>query len=56
MQKALEEKGFEVISSEIEWIAENPLEVTDEQSDDVFKLIARLEEDDDVQRVFHSMA
>jgi YebC/PmpR family DNA-binding regulatory protein len=56
MQKALEEKGFEVISSEIEWIAENPLEVTDEQSEDVFKLIARLEEDDDVQRVFHSMA
>ena len=56
MQKALEEKGHEVISSELEWIAENPIAVTDEQSDDVFKLIARLEEDDDVQRVFHSMA
>jgi len=56
MQKALEEKGFEVISSEIEWIAENPIEVTDEQSDDVFKLIARLEEDDDVQQIFHNMA
>ena len=56
MQKALEEKGLEVISSEIEWIAENPIEVSEEQSEDVFKLIARLEEDDDVQRVFHSMA
>jgi YebC/PmpR family DNA-binding regulatory protein len=56
MAKALEEKGFEVISSEIEWIAENPIEVSEAQSEDVFKLIARLEEDDDVQRVFHSMA
>lgn len=56
MQKALEERGFEVISSEIEWIAENPVEVSEAQSEDVFKLIARLEEDDDVQRVFHSMA
>jgi YebC/PmpR family DNA-binding regulatory protein len=56
MQKALEEKGLDVISSDIEWIAENPTEVTEAQSEDVFKLIARLEEDDDVQRVFHSMA
>jgi transcriptional/translational regulatory protein YebC/TACO1 len=32
------------------------MEVTKEQSDDVFKLIARLEEDDDVQQVFHTMA
>jgi YebC/PmpR family DNA-binding regulatory protein len=56
MQKALEEKGLQVISSEIEWIAENPVEVSKEQSDDVFKLIARLEEDDDVQQVFHTMA
>lgn len=56
MQKALEERNFEVISSEIEWIAENPVEVSEAQSEDVFKLIARLEEDDDVQRVFHSMA
>jgi len=56
MQKALEEKGLQVITSEIEWIAENPMEVSKEQSEDVFKLIARLEEDDDVQQVFHTMA
>src|ERR1043165_7382212 len=52
MQKALEERGIPVISSEIEWIAENPVAVTDAQAEDVEKLIARLEEDDDVQRVF----
>ncbi|MEO6833830.1 MAG: YebC/PmpR family DNA-binding transcriptional regulator [Chitinophagaceae bacterium] len=56
MQKALEEKGMEVISSEIEWLAENTTEIPEEQQEDVFKLIAKLEEDEDVQQVFHTMA
>lgn len=56
MQKALEEKGLTPISSELEWIPLNPMEVSDAQSEDVFKLIERLEQDDDVQHVFHSMA
>ncbi|MBS1616400.1 MAG: YebC/PmpR family DNA-binding transcriptional regulator [Bacteroidetes bacterium] len=56
MQKALEERGLEVVSSEVEWIPENTLTLSDTQVEDVEKLIAKLEEDDDVQRVFHSMA
>lgn len=56
MQKALEEKGITPISSELEWIPLNPMEVTEAQSEDVFKLIERLEQDDDVQHVFHAMA
>lgn len=56
MQKALEEKGITPISSELEWIPQNTVEVSEEQSDEVFKLIERLEQDDDVQRVFHNMA
>lgn len=56
MQKALEEKGLQVISSELEWIPLNTVELSEEQSNDVFKLIARVEEDDDVQQVFHNMA
>lgn len=56
MQRALEEKGLEVLSAELEWIPLNTVEITDEQSDDVYKLIERLEQDDDVQRVFHNMA
>ncbi len=55
MQKALEEKGIEVKSAELEWLPLNTVEVTEEQSDDVFKLIERVEQDDDVQRVFHNM-
>lgn len=55
MQKALEEKGLESKSSELEWLPLNPTAVTDEQADDISKLIERLEQDDDVQRVFHNM-
>ncbi|HEY9176088.1 MAG TPA: YebC/PmpR family DNA-binding transcriptional regulator [Flavipsychrobacter sp.] len=55
MQKALEEKGLTPLSAELEWIPLNTVEVTDEQADDVSKLIERLEQDDDVQRVFHNM-
>jgi len=56
MQKALEEKGITPISSELEWIPLNTVEISEEAADDVFKLIERLEQDDDVQRVFHNMA
>jgi YebC/PmpR family DNA-binding regulatory protein len=56
MQKALEDKGIEVESSELEWIPLNTVELTDEQAEDVFKLIERVEQDDDVQKVFHNMA
>jgi YebC/PmpR family DNA-binding regulatory protein len=55
MQKALEERKITPISSEMEWIPMNTIEVTEEQSEDVFKLIERLDQDDDVQHVFHNM-
>jgi YebC/PmpR family DNA-binding regulatory protein len=56
MQKALEEKGIPVISSKLERIAQSTTEVSEEQAADVFKLIDKLEEDDDVQAVYHNMA
>jgi YebC/PmpR family DNA-binding regulatory protein len=56
MQKALEDKGITPLSSELEWIPMNTITVSDEQSEDIFKLIERLESDDDVQHVFHNMA
>lgn len=56
MQKALEERGITPVSSEIEWLPENTVALNDEQAEEVFKLIARVEEDDDVQQVFHNMA
>ncbi len=56
MQKALEEKKIVPISSELEWIPLNTIEISEEQAEEIFKLIERLEQDDDVQHVFHNMA
>jgi YebC/PmpR family DNA-binding regulatory protein len=55
MQKALEEKGITPISAELEWIPNVTVPVNDEQAADVSKLIEKLEQDDDVQKVFHNM-
>lgn len=56
MQSALEEKGIKVLSSEIIWLPQNLVELSEDQAADVLKLVARLEEDDDVQKVFHNLA
>jgi transcriptional/translational regulatory protein YebC/TACO1 len=56
MQRALEERNITPLSSELEWLPLNTVQCTDEQAEEVFKLIERVEEDDDVQRVFHNMA
>lgn len=55
MQKALEDKGLEPISSELEWIPTTTTELPEDQAEDVLKLVARLEEDDDVQKVYHNL-
>lgn len=55
MQKALEEKNITVNSTDYERIPNTFKEVTPEQEADVQKLIDLLEEEDDVQNVFHNM-
>jgi YebC/PmpR family DNA-binding regulatory protein len=55
MQKALEEKGIEVLSAKLERVALSTTEVSEAQAADVLKLIDKLEEDDDVQAVYHNM-
>lgn len=55
LQKALEEKNITPISAELEWIPTTTVPVTDAQAEDVSKLIERLEQDEDVNKVFHNM-
>jgi YebC/PmpR family DNA-binding regulatory protein len=55
LQKGLEDKNITPISAELEWIPTTTVPLTDEQADEVSKLIERLEQDDDVQKVFHNM-
>lgn len=55
IQKYLEENGFEITSSEFVRIPNDQKEVTPEQRETIEKLIEKLEEDEDVQNVFHNM-
>ena len=55
MQKALEEKGIIPLSAEVEWIPTTTVPLSDAQAEDVSKLIDKLEQDEDVQKVFHNM-
>ena len=55
MSKALEEKKVEVISAELTWIPSNLMELNEEQSNEVLKLVDHLEQDEDVQKVYHNL-
>jgi len=55
LQKALEEKGITPLSSELEWIPTTTVELPEEQAQDVLKLVDKLEQDEDVQKVFHNL-
>jgi YebC/PmpR family DNA-binding regulatory protein len=56
MQKGLESKGIIPLSSEKQWIPSNTMEVPEAQQEKVIKLIEMLEEDEDVNAVYHNMA
>ena len=56
MQAAIEAKGITPISSESEFIPQNTMTLGTAEAEAVLKLIGRLEEDDDVQKVFHTLA
>ena len=56
MQQAIDKMGINIVSAEKERIPMNYKEdLTEEQKAEVEKLIDRLEEDEDVQAVFHNM-
>ncbi|MBL7926430.1 MAG: YebC/PmpR family DNA-binding transcriptional regulator [Bacteroidia bacterium] len=56
MAKALEDKGIEVISAELLREALNTVSLTDEQEQEVQAMLDKIEDDEDVQNVFHNMA
>lgn len=55
MQKFLEEKGIDVKSAELQYIPTATKELPESQAKEVQALLDALEEDDDVQSVFHNM-
>jgi YebC/PmpR family DNA-binding regulatory protein len=55
MQRALEERGITPISAELEYIALNPVHLPEDQATEALELVDQLEQDDDVQKVFHNL-
>ncbi len=55
MQKALEDRGITPLSAESEYIPVTPTELPESQATEVLSLIDRLEQDEDVQKVFHNL-
>jgi YebC/PmpR family DNA-binding regulatory protein len=56
LQEALENRGITPLSAEHEYICSMPIELPEDQAAEVLGLIDKLEQDDDVQKVFHSLA
>ena len=56
MQRALEERGIHPISAEVEWIPSTTVQLPEEQAQEVLKLVDKLEQDEDVQKVFHNLS
>ena len=55
MSTALDKMGIEVENSDLQRLPTSPVDFTDEQMEDIEKLIDKLEEDDDVQAVFNNL-
>ncbi|MAZ29404.1 MAG: YebC/PmpR family DNA-binding transcriptional regulator [Cytophagaceae bacterium] len=55
IQSYLEENNFEILSSGFERIPQVTKKLTPEEAEEVEKLLEKIEEDDDVQNVYHSM-
>jgi YebC/PmpR family DNA-binding regulatory protein len=56
LQEALEARNINPISAEHEYICTVPTELPEEQATEVLTLIDKLEQDEDVQKVFHTLA
>lgn len=55
LQKALEDRKIVPISAEAEWIPTTPVELPENQATEVLALVDKLEQDEDVQKVFHNL-
>jgi YebC/PmpR family DNA-binding regulatory protein len=55
MAKALEEKKIEVTSAELTRIPTTTVELPEDEANEVLKMVDNLEQDDDVQKVYHNL-
>lgn len=55
MMKALEDRNIPVVKAGLERIPNNYAELSEEQTDEILELVEKIEEDDDVQAVYHNL-
>ncbi len=55
MSKALEERGIEIITAELTRIPTTTVELNEDESTEVLKLVDQMEQDEDVQKVYHNL-
>ncbi len=55
LQKGLEDRGLTPLSAEQEYICGTPMELTEDKAREALELIDKLEQDEDVQKVFHTL-
>jgi YebC/PmpR family DNA-binding regulatory protein len=56
LQEALEARGLSPLSAEHEYVCTVPTELPEEQATEVLAVVDRLEQEDDVQKVYHTLA
>ncbi|MDT8339585.1 MAG: YebC/PmpR family DNA-binding transcriptional regulator [Sulfurimonas sp.] len=56
LNSALEDMGIEITKANLERIANSPITITEEQQEDIDKILDKLEDDEDVQKVFTNLA
>lgn len=56
LSTALEEKGIEVNKASLQRFATSPVEFSEEQMEDIEKMLEKIDDDDDVQAVYNNIA
>lgn len=56
LTKAIEDMGIDIKKANLQRIPNSPVEFTDEQLEEIEKMLDKLEDDDDVQEVFTNIA
>jgi YebC/PmpR family DNA-binding regulatory protein len=56
LHDAIEARKLPLLSADFEYIAQTPVELPEDQAKEVLELVDALEQDEDVQRVFHNLA
>jgi len=54
--KALEDMGIEITKANLERMANTPIEISDTEQAEIDKILEKLEDDEDVQKVFTNLA